>query len=72
MFEHPGPLDDCIVTLEYTQAAVHTIRDLPSWASTFDAGSKTWRIHPAWADRLAASLRRIGYEIIGVDLDRTA
>jgi hypothetical protein len=32
--------------------------------------SHTWRIHPAWADRLAASLRRSGFEI--VDMGRTA
>jgi len=67
-FEYPGPIEDVIVSMEFSRPAVRVIRDLPSWARTFDA----WRIHPAWADRLAASLTRIGYEIVRVDLGRTA
>lgn len=71
-FEYPGPLDDVIVTMEYSAPAVGAIRNLPQWARTFDAATRTWRIHPAWADRLAASLRRRGYEVADIHLDRTA
>lgn len=71
-FDHYGPTEDVIVSLEYSRPAVRVIRDLPSWARTFDATSRTWRIHPAYARNLAASLRRVGYEVVGVDLDRTA
>ena len=71
-FEHYGPLDDIVVSLEYSQAAVRVIRDLPNWARTFDAASRTWRVHPAYAHNLAASLTRIGYSVTAIDLGRTA
>ncbi len=71
-FEHSSPIHDVIVTMEFNETAVAVIRALPSWARTWDAASGAWRIHPAWADRLAARLRRIGYQIVAVDLDRSA
>jgi len=71
-FEHYGPLDDTVITMDYSQPAVRVIQALPKAARTFDAASRTWRVHPAWAEPLAASLRRIGFEVIAVNLDRTA
>ena len=56
--------------MSYSQPAVRVIRELPSWARAFDATSRTWRIHPSFARNLAAGLRRIGYEVVGVDLGR--
>ena len=72
-FEYPSSaIHDVIVTMDFDQAAVHAIRALPKWARSWDAASGTWRVHPAHADRLAAALRRIGFQIVGVDLERPA
>jgi hypothetical protein len=65
-FEHVGEyFDDVLVTLEYNERAVAAIRALPQWAWHWDATSNVWRIHPGYAERLAASLRSLGYTVGG-------
>jgi Helix-turn-helix domain len=61
--------DDVLVSVKYDKRAVSAIRmlleALPEWAGWWDADSKVWRIHPGYAERLAASLRRLGYTVGG-------
>jgi hypothetical protein len=69
-FEHLGEYyDDVLVTLEYDKRAVtairELIRELPPWAGRWDTDFKVWRIHPGYADRLAADLKQLGYTIRG-------
>lgn len=61
-FERIGEYyDDVLVSFEYDKRAVAVIRALPRWAGRWDATSKVWRIHPGYAERLTADLRRLGY-----------
>jgi hypothetical protein len=54
-----------LVSLRYDKRAVFAIRALPPWARHWDATSKVWRIHPGYAERLAAALRGLGYTVGG-------
>jgi hypothetical protein len=66
LMEHLGEYyDDVLVSLKYDKRAVTTIRALPPWARHWDATSKVWCIHPGYAERLAADLRRLGYTVGG-------
>ncbi|ORJ57788.1 hypothetical protein [Mycobacterium simiae] len=66
LFEHLGhDYDDVLVNVEYNdEPAVAAIVALPLWARWWDSTFKTWRIHPGYADRLAASLRSLGYRVV--------
>jgi hypothetical protein len=65
-FEHLGEYyDDVLVSLEYDKRAVTAIRALPPSARHWDATSKVWRIHPGYAEQLAATLRCLGYTVGG-------
>jgi hypothetical protein len=65
-FEHLGEYyDDVLVSLKYDKRAVAAIRALPPWAGHWDATSKVWRIHPGYAEQLAATLWRLGYTVRG-------
>ena len=46
------------------QTAVDVIKTLPPYARSFDPRAKAWRIHPAYADRLAVILARLGYNVV--------
>jgi hypothetical protein len=54
---------------QFDRRAVDAIKALPHWARHWDSGA--WRIHPGYTDRLAATLREIGYIVDGLD-DRGA
>jgi hypothetical protein len=63
-FEHLGEyFDDVLVSLKYERRAVRAIRALPPWTRHWDATSKVWRIHPGYADQLAATLWCLGYTV---------
>jgi hypothetical protein len=65
-FEHLGEYyDDVLVSLEYDKRAVTAIRALPPSARHWDATSKVWRIHPGYAEQLAATRWRLGYTVRG-------
>ncbi|WP_096287297.1 hypothetical protein [Mycobacterium ahvazicum] len=54
-----------LVNFEYNdEPAVVAIVALPVWARWWDSAFKTWRIHPGYADRLAACLRSRGYVVV--------
>jgi hypothetical protein len=64
LFEYVGQhYDDVLVTLEYDKRVVAAIRALPRWARHWDATSNIWRIHPGYAERLAAALIHLGYTV---------
>jgi hypothetical protein len=64
LFEHLGKYyDDVLVSFEYDKCAVAAIKALPSGAGYWDATFKVWRIHPGYADRLAADLWSLGYTV---------
>jgi hypothetical protein len=64
-FEHLGEYyDDVLVSLEYDKLVVAAISALPVWAGRWDTNFKVWRIHPGYADRLAADLRHLGYTVV--------
>jgi len=66
LFEHLGEyFDDVLVSLKYDKRAVSTIRAFPPSAGYWDTTFKVWRIHPGYAERLAADLRRLGYTVVG-------
>jgi hypothetical protein len=54
-----------LVSLKYDERAVTAIRALPPSTRHWDATSKVWRIHPGYAEQLAAALRRLGYTVGG-------
>ena len=65
-FERLGEyFDDVLVSLKYDKRAVTAIRALPPWARHWDATSNVWRIHPGYAEQLAATLWRLGYTVGG-------
>jgi hypothetical protein len=65
-FERIGKhFDDVLVTLKYEKPAVAAIRAVPSWTRWWDATSKVWRIHPGYAERLAADFGHLGYTVYG-------
>ena len=68
-FERIGAhYDDFLVSLiKYDQHAVDVIKSLPHWTRSWDPMAQVWRIHPGYAEPLAASLRRIGCTIVGLD-----
>jgi|SRR5271163_2668562 len=65
-FEHLGEYyDDVLVSLKkYDKRAVAAIRAFSPWAQ-WDATAKVWRIHPGYAERLAADLQSLGYTVGG-------
>jgi hypothetical protein len=71
-FEQGGPYDDVIISLQYDEIAVTVIKSIPAWARIWDAATRTWRIHPSYAKKLAITLQRLGYQIVGYDLDGAA
>jgi hypothetical protein len=54
-----------LVSLKYDKRAVTAIRALPPSTRHWDATSKVWRIHPGYAEQLAATLWRLGYTVRG-------
>jgi hypothetical protein len=65
-FERLGEYyDDVLVSQKYDKRAVTAIRALPPSARHWDATSQVWRVHPGYAEQLAASLRRLGYTVCG-------
>jgi hypothetical protein len=64
MFEASGPADDVLVTFRFDQTAVDVIKNLPPYARSFDPRAKVWRIHPAYANRLAVVLARLGFDVV--------
>jgi hypothetical protein len=68
--ERGSPHDDAIVSLQYDHYAVAVIKSLPATARQWHPASRTWTIHPAFIDGLAAALWRIGFQIVEHDLDR--
>ena len=67
-FERVGEYyDDVLLTFrQFDQRAVDAIKALPSWARDWDAAAGVWRVHPGYADRLAASLQHLGYTVDGL------
>src|SRR3954451_19546405 len=64
LFEHLGEYyDDVLVSLKYDKRAVTAIRALPLSDRRWDATSKVWRVHPGCAEKLAATLWRLGYTV---------
>jgi hypothetical protein len=56
-----GDADDLLITtIGYDPDVTRVIKTLPSWARHYDPASKSWRIHPAYADRLMFALTVIG------------
>jgi hypothetical protein len=65
VFKAFSPADDVLVTFAFDQAAVDVIiKTLPPYARNFDPGAKVWRIHPAYANRLAVVLTRLGFDVV--------
>jgi len=63
-FERIGEYyDDVLISFEDDGPAVAAIRALPLWAGWWDADFQVWRIHPGYADRLAAALQDLGYTV---------
>jgi hypothetical protein len=66
LFERLGhDYDDVLINVEHNdEPAVAAIVALPLWARWWDSTFKTWRIHPGYAQRLAANLRSLGYTVV--------
>jgi Helix-turn-helix domain len=65
-FEHVGEYyDDVLVSFEYNKRTVAAIRALPPGAGYWDPTFKVWRVHPGYAERLAAALIHLGYTVCG-------
>jgi hypothetical protein len=64
VFEAFGPADDVLVAFRFDQAAVDVIKTLPPYARSFDPRANVWRIHPAYANRLATVLARLGFDVV--------
>jgi hypothetical protein len=63
-FETFGPREDVLIHATYDPDVVRIIRQLPPFARTYEAASRCWRVHPAYADKLAAVLTRLGFQVV--------
>ena len=56
------------IRFRYDPAIVELIKlDVPNYARSWDPATKTWTVEAVFARPLAATLRRLGYTIIGID-----